>query len=152
MLYVTRKAGFAASHRLFNPNFPDEKNDRIFDKCNNPNGHGHNYVLEVTVRGIPDPETGYVIDLKELASIMEREILDHVDHRHLNMDVDFLRGIIPTAENLAVVFWRRLEPNITSGELHSVRVFESDNNFVEYLGEPVEIPVIGRLEGVENEK
>lgn len=142
MLYVTRKAHFAASHRLFNPHFSDEKNDRIFDRCNNRNGHGHNYVIEVTVRGVPDPETGYVIDLKELADIIEREILDHVDHRHLNLDVDFLSGIIPTAENLAVVFWRRLEPHITAGELCSLRLFESENNYVEYHGEPVEIPVI----------
>lgn len=140
MLYVTRKAHFSASHRLYNPEFPPEKNERIFDKCNNPNGHGHNYTLEVTVKGMPDPETGYVIDLKRLADLIEAQILDHVDHKHLNLDVDFLRGIIPTAENLAVVFWGRLEPHIDSGELDVVRVYESDNNFVEYRGEPVQLP------------
>ena len=141
MIYVTRKAHFAASHRLFNPTFSDERNDRIFDKCNNANGHGHNYVIEVTVAGLPDPETGYVIDLKVLARLMDQEIIDHVDHKHLNFDVDFLRGVIPTAENLAALFWRRLETALPSGQLHSLRLYESDNNFVEYRGEPFEIPV-----------
>ena len=92
MIYVTRKAHFAASHRLYNPSFSDEKNDAIFDKCNNRNGHGHNYVIEVTVAGVPDPETGYVIDLKELARVLDREVVDHVDHKHLNFDVAWLRG------------------------------------------------------------
>lgn len=139
MVYVTRKAHFSAAHRLYNPGFSDERNEAVFDKCNNPRGHGHNYVLEVTVKGIPDPETGYVIDLKRLAGIMEREIIDKVDHKHLNHDVDFLQGIIPTAENVAIIFWKILEPKITSGSLHSVRLFESDNNYVEYFGEPVEV-------------
>jgi 6-pyruvoyltetrahydropterin/6-carboxytetrahydropterin synthase len=139
MVYVTRRAQFSASHRLFNPTFTDEQNEEVFDKCNNYHGHGHNYVLEVTVKGQPDPETGYVIDLKRLAKLMDREIIDHVDHKHLNFDVDFLRGVIPTAENIAVLFWQRLEPKIDSGELHSVRLYESENNFVEYFGEPVRI-------------
>jgi 6-pyruvoyltetrahydropterin/6-carboxytetrahydropterin synthase len=139
MVYVTRKAHFSAAHRLYNPGFSDERNEAVFDKCNNPRGHGHNYVLEVTVKGIPDPETGYVIDLKRLAGIMEREIIDKVDHKHLNHDVEFLQGIIPTAENVAIIFWKILEPKITSGALHSVRLFESDNNYVEYFGEPVEV-------------
>ncbi len=139
MVYVTRKAHFSAAHRLYNPTFSHERNETVFDKCNNPRGHGHNYVLEVTVKGMPDPETGYVIDLKKLARIMDEEVVDKVDHKHLNHDVEELRGIIPTAENLAVVFWRLLEPRITSGTLHSVKVFESENNFVEYFGEPVEL-------------
>lgn len=139
MVYVTRRAYFSASHRLFNPGFSDEKNEAIFDKCNNFHGHGHNYRLEVTVKGMPDPETGYVVDLKLLARLIEREIIDKVDHKHLNFDVDFLRGVIPTAENIAVSFWRILEPKIPSGTLHSVKLFESENNFVEYLGEPVEL-------------
>ena len=140
MVYVTRKSHFSAAHRLFNPSFPADKNDAIFDKCNNPNGHGHNYVLEVTVRGIPDPETGYVIDLKLLRDILDAEIIDKVDHKHLNYDVDFLHGIIPTAENIAIVFWSILENKIPSGERHSIKLFESDSNFVEYFGEPVRIP------------
>jgi 6-pyruvoyltetrahydropterin/6-carboxytetrahydropterin synthase len=139
MVYVTRRAHFSASHRLFNPTFSDAKNEAVFDKCNNFHGHGHNYRLEVTVKGVPDADTGYVIDLKVLARLIEDEIIDHVDHKHLNFDVDFLRGVIPTAENIAIAFWRILEPKITSGTLHSVRLFESENNFVEYFGEPVEI-------------
>ncbi|MGE3801668.1 MAG: 6-pyruvoyl tetrahydropterin synthase family protein [Candidatus Kapaibacterium sp.] len=151
MIYVTRKAHFSASHRLYNPEFSDQQNQEIFDKCNNPNGHGHNYVVEVTVKGAPDPQTGYVIDLKKLARILDQEIIDKVDHKHLNHDVDFLRGIIPTAENLAIVFWSILQPSIPSGELHSIKVFESDNNFVEYYGEPLPIVRYGLLnqEGVE---
>lgn len=140
MVYVTRKTHFSASHRLYNPTFSDEKNEAIFDKCNNPNGHGHNYTLEVTVRGIPDPHTGYVIDLKLLRDILESEIIEKVDHKHLNYDVDFLHGIIPTAENIAIVFWGIIERNLPVGELHSVKLFESDANFVEYFGEPVTIP------------
>ncbi|HRK58876.1 MAG TPA: 6-carboxytetrahydropterin synthase [Candidatus Kapabacteria bacterium] len=140
MVYVTRKSHFSASHRLYNPTFSDEKNDAIFDKCNNLHGHGHNYVLEVTVKGLPDPSTGYVIDLKQLRDIIELEIIDKVDHKHLNYDVPFLEGIIPTAENIAVIFWSILEKSIPMGTLHSVKLYESDNNFVEYFGEPVNIP------------
>jgi len=142
MVYVTRKAHFSAAHRLFNPTFSDEENERTFDKCNNPRGHGHNYTIEVTVAGIPDPATGYVIDLKELASILDRVIIDRVDHKHLNYDVPELKGIIPTAENIALVFWQLLVPHIHHGTLHAIKVFESDNNFAEYRGEPV--PAIAR--------
>lgn len=137
MVYVTRKATFSAAHRLFNPTFSDERNEAVFDKCNNPRGHGHNYTLEVTVAGIPDPLTGYVIDLKRLATIIDDEVVSKVDHKHLNYDVAELRGIIPTAEHLAIVFWQLLEPHIHDGKLHCIKVFESDNNFVEYRGEPV---------------
>lgn len=140
MVYVSRKVHFSASHRLFNPNFTDEKNEAIFDKCNNLNGHGHNYTLEVTVRGIPDPLTGYVIDLKLFRDILEHKIIDKVDHKHLNYDVDFLEGIIPSAENVAVQFWGIIKDNLPIGELHSLKLFESDSNFVEYFGEPIEIP------------
>jgi 6-pyruvoyltetrahydropterin/6-carboxytetrahydropterin synthase len=137
MVYVTRKGHFSAAHRLYNPTFSNERNDAIFDKCNNPMGHGHNYTVEVTVAGIPDALTGYVIDLKKLASIMDELIIDRVDHKHLNFDVPELRGIIPTAENIAIVFWQLLEPKITEGKLFAIKVYESDNNFVEYRGEPV---------------
>ncbi|GBD06002.1 6-carboxy-5,6,7,8-tetrahydropterin synthase [bacterium HR20] len=140
MVYITRRATFSASHRLHNPLLSDADNERIYDKCNNPRGHGHNYVLEVTVRGVPDPTTGYVLDLKLLRDIIEEHIIAKVDHRHLNEDVDFLRGIIPTAENLAWAFWRILEPHIPAGTLHSIKVYESENNFVEYRGEPMEVP------------
>src|SRR5512140_2194511 len=102
MVFVTRKASFSASHRLFNPSWPDARNAEVFGKCNNPNGHGHNYDIEVTVGGGPPAETGMVIDLKKLADIIEQEVIERVDHKNLNIDVDFLRGMIPTAENMAV--------------------------------------------------
>jgi 6-pyruvoyltetrahydropterin/6-carboxytetrahydropterin synthase len=149
MVYVTRKCHFSASHRLYNPEFSDAKNDAIFDKCNNFWGHGHNYVVEVTVAGIPDPETGYVIDLKKLRDIMEEEIIEKVDHKHLNHDVDFMQGIIPTAENLAIMFWKILENKLPSGKLYSIKLFESDNNFVEYFGEPVTIRRYATTKAVE---
>ncbi len=140
MIYVTRKSTFSAAHRLYNPTFSDERNEAVFDKCNNPRGHGHNYVLEVTVKGLPDPLTGYVIDLKELKDILEEVIIDKVDHKHLNYDVDFLRGMIPTVENLCVAFWDQLRNRLPSGELHRIRVYESDQNVADYYGEPVSIP------------
>jgi 6-pyruvoyltetrahydropterin/6-carboxytetrahydropterin synthase len=132
MVYLTRKEHFCASHRLFNPKFSDAENLKIYGKCAYPNGHGHNYEIEVTVSGEPDPETGMIMDLKKIADIIDEEILEKVDHRHLNFDVDFLKGIIPTAENLAEVFWRLLDPRITSGKLFSVRVYETPSNFAEY--------------------
>jgi 6-pyruvoyltetrahydropterin/6-carboxytetrahydropterin synthase len=135
MVYVTRKGHFSASHRLYNPAWSDEKNQTVFGKCNNPNGHGHNYEIEVTVAGDPPQETGMVIDLKKLAEIIEEELIERVDHKHLNEDVDFMRGIIPTAENMAIAFWTILEPKITAGRLVSIKLFESANNFVEYRGE-----------------
>ena len=134
MIYVTRKGHFSASHRLYNPKWPDEKNQKVFGKCNNPNGHGHNYEVEVTVAGDPPGDTGMVIDLKELADILETEVIDRVDHKHLNYDVDFLRDVIPTAENIAIAFWKILEGKLPSGRLHSIRLYESANNSVEYRG------------------
>lgn len=140
MIYVTRTTSFSAAHRLYNPTFSDERNEAVFDKCNNPNGHGHNYTLEVTVKGLPDPLTGYVIDLKVLKEILDRVIIDHVDHKHLNYDVPFLHGIIPTVENLCVVFWNELRNTLPNGELHRIRLYESDQNVADYYGEPVSIP------------
>ncbi len=141
MLYVTKKISFSAAHRLFNPDFTDAQNEEIFDKCNNIMGHGHNYTLEVTVVGIPDPSTGYVIDLKKLKQILKDEIFEYVDHKHLNHDVPFLKGIIPSAENITVVFWDILSPKITTGKLFKIRLFESENSWVEYFGDPIEIPI-----------
>ncbi|MBI2619128.1 MAG: 6-carboxytetrahydropterin synthase [Ignavibacteriales bacterium] len=135
MIYVTRRSTFSASHRLFNPQFSEEQNAAVFDKCANPGGHGHNYVLEVTVAGEPGIDTGYVIDLKVLKQIIKKEILDKVDHKHLNHDVAFLKGIIPTAENIARAFWEILEPKIPRGKLHAIRLQETENNSVEYKGE-----------------
>jgi 6-pyruvoyltetrahydropterin/6-carboxytetrahydropterin synthase len=135
MVYVTRKAQFCAAHRLYNPDWSDEKNNAVFGKCNNPNGHGHNYEIEVTVGGALPRETGMVIDLKKLAEIIEREVIERVDHKHMNVDVDFMRGCIPTAENMAMAFWKILDPKITEGKLVSIKLFESGNNSVEYRGE-----------------
>jgi 6-pyruvoyltetrahydropterin/6-carboxytetrahydropterin synthase len=135
MVYVTRKASFSASHRLFNPSWSDAKNQEVFGKCNNPRGHGHNYDVEVTVAGDPPGATGMVIDLKKLADIIETEVIERVDHKHLNDDVDFMRGLIPTAEHIAMQFWKILQPKITEGKLVSIKLYESANNFVEYRGE-----------------
>lgn len=135
MVYVTRRETFAASHRLYNPAFSNEKNEEVFDKCSNPNGHGHNYELEVTVAGGVDPDTGYVIDLKELKKIIRDAVISQVDHKHLNHDVPFLKGVIPTAENIAIQIWNVLRPRISGGTLHSVRLRETENNVVEYRGE-----------------
>lgn len=141
MIYVTKRLEFSASHRLYNPNFSDEKNIEVFDKCNNINGHGHNYVLDVTVVGIPDPETGYVIDLKYLKKLVNEELIKYVDHKHLNLDVDFLLNIIPSAENLVVKFWQILEDKIQNGKLYKLALYETANSFVEYYGNPIEIKV-----------
>jgi 6-pyruvoyltetrahydropterin/6-carboxytetrahydropterin synthase len=134
MVYITRKSHFSASHRLHNPAWPDAKNDQVFGKCNNPNGHGHNYEVEVTVAGDPAADTGMVMDLKQLAELVENEVVEKVDHKHLNIDVDFLRGVVPTAENIAIAIWKILAPRIPGGKLHSIKLYESDNNFVEYRG------------------
>lgn len=133
-VYVTRQLHFNAAHRLFNPAFSDEKNDRVFGKCNNVNGHGHNYEIEITVFGPVDPETGYVIDLKEIKDLAEEVIIQDCDHRHLNLDVPWLRGINPTAENLVIAFWNRLNPHFTSAKLFNIRLYETPRNFVDYRG------------------
>lgn len=135
LVYVTRKVHFNAAHRLHNPDRSDAWNRRVFGKCNNPNWHGHNYVLEVTVAGEPDPETGYVIDLAELKRIVEERVLSRVDHANLNLDVDFMQGILPSTENFAVAIWRQLEGTLPSGRLHAVRLYETERNVVEYHGD-----------------
>ncbi len=134
MLYLTRREVFSASHRLYNEKYSDEENLKIFGKCSNPNGHGHNYVLEVIVRGEINKSTGYVIDLKNLKEIIRENIIRKVDHKNLNMDVDFMAGIIPTAENIAIGIWNQLKEKIPSGELYSVKIYETENNYVEYRG------------------
>jgi len=132
-LLVSRREAFNAAHRLSDPDLSEEANQRLFGKC--VNLHGHNYVLEVAVTGGVDPSTGYVMDLKRLSDLMCREIVQHVDHRNLNVDIPWLAGRIPTAENLAIAFWDRLEPHLPDGALHSVRVWETDKNWAEYRGE-----------------
>jgi 6-pyruvoyltetrahydropterin/6-carboxytetrahydropterin synthase len=131
---VTRRTHFNASHRLVNTDRSDRWNRKTYGPCNNPNGHGHNYVLEVSVAGHPDPSTGYVIDLGELKEIINRQITDKCDHRNLNLDVDFLRNIIPSSENLVIAFWNQLAPHILKGRLHCVRLWETERNRAEYFG------------------
>ncbi len=137
MIYVTRKEHFNASHRLHNPDKSDEWNRQTFGKCNNPNWHGHNYVIEVTVAGEPDPETGYVIDLAKLKSIIKEKILDKCDHKNLNLEVSFLEGIIPSTENLCKAFFMELESDVNQAssnksKLYSVKLFETERNIAEY--------------------
>ena len=131
MVYLTRRIEFSASHLYHNPALSAEENKRIFGKCNNPHGHGHNYTLEVTVAGEPDPVTGMVLDLKELKEILEREITQRMDHRFLNYEVAELKGQIPTCENIARVIWNLLEPKITRGRLHKIRLYEVPDLFAE---------------------
>jgi len=135
MLYLTKILDFCASHRLFNPLWDDEKNYEIYNKCSNLNGHGHNYKLEVTIKGLPDSEKGFIIDLKVLKDLIIKEIIEKVDHKNLNLDVDFLKGIIPTVENLAISFWDVLKDKIPNGDLYKIRLYETDTSFVEYFGE-----------------
>src|SRR5438067_2044582 len=135
MVYLTRKAEFAASHYYHNPAFSTEENARIFGKCNNPNGHGHNYTLEVTVRGAVDPTSGFVVDLKQLKDVMNREVLDALDHRFLNKEVPEFAQSIPTTENIAIWIWRRLCPKLKTAQLHRVRVYETPDLFVDVYGE-----------------
>ncbi len=137
MIYVTRKTHFNAAHRLHNPDKSDEWNEQTFGKCNNQHWHGHNYVLEVTVAGQPDPETGYVIDLGRLKSIIKEKILDPCDHKNLNLEVPFLKNIIPTSENLAKAFFDELRADIEkaaskNSKLYSVKLFETERNIAEY--------------------
>ena len=134
-VYVTRKARFNAAHRLHNPEKSETWNRETFGKCNNPNWHGHNYILEVTVAGQPDLETGYVVDLSVLKQIIDERVISKCDHANLNLDVDFMRGIMPSTENFAVAVWKELEDAIPTGRLYRVRICETDNNSAEYYGD-----------------
>lgn len=140
MVFVTRKAHFSAAHRLNNPELSESENYQIYDKCNNYWGHGHNYVIEVTIAGIPDPKTGYLIDLKVLKKILDENLILKIDHKNLNEDVDFLKGVITSLENLAFCFWKQLEGKIPNGKLYKIKLWETENNSVEYYGEYFEVP------------
>ncbi|MGA1778198.1 MAG: 6-carboxytetrahydropterin synthase [Schleiferiaceae bacterium] len=137
MVYIQRRETFSASHRLYNAAWSDDQNEAVFGKCSNRFGHGHNFQLIVTVKGEVNPDTGFVMNLVDLKTIMMHEIIDHVDHRNLNEDVPFLQGILPSTENLAIAFWARLAPAIAAkgAQLHGIRIVETENNFVEYYGE-----------------
>lgn len=133
-VFVTRQVHFNSAHRLHNPTKSARWNEEKYGLCNNPGWHGHNYVLEVTVAGEPDPETGYLLDLGALKTLLEERIVRPCDHRNLNEEVPFLRGVIPSTENLVIAFWHELEPHIKNGRLHSVKLFETPRNFAEYRG------------------
>lgn len=136
MIYITRRETFNAAHKLYNADWTAEKNAEVFGKCANENWHGHNYVLFVTIKGNPDPVTGYVIDLKELSLIIKKGVIEKLDHKNINLDVDFMKGKMASTEVLAIAIWQQLEivinrPNCT---LHSIKLHETENNYVEYFG------------------
>ena len=134
-MIVKARLTFSAAHRLNNPERDAAWNQRIYDKCDNPRGHGHNYVIHVSVKGTINPETGMVIDLKRLKDIVRDRVIHRVDHTNLNEDVDFLRGVIPTAENLARCFWQQIAPAIDEGQLFEILLEETEKNSVVYRGE-----------------
>jgi 6-pyruvoyltetrahydropterin/6-carboxytetrahydropterin synthase len=135
-MLITRKVEFSASHTCWNPLFDREKNEAVYGGEANPQGHGHNYVLEVTLEGEPDPVTGMIVDLKEVKQVLEQAIVTPMDHRHLNLEVPPFADVVPTTENLAVEIWRRLKPRFdgTPGRLKRVRLFETEDLYVEYEG------------------
>jgi 6-pyruvoyltetrahydropterin/6-carboxytetrahydropterin synthase len=139
MLYVSRKEHFNAAHKLYNPKWSREKNIEVFGPCANENWHGHNFDLIVTIKGLPDPDSGFVVDLKKLSVLIRSEVIDKLDHKNLNIDVDFMQGKLASCENLIVEIWGILNtqlPSITTnGKLHSLRLYETPRNYVEYFGE-----------------
>jgi 6-pyruvoyltetrahydropterin/6-carboxytetrahydropterin synthase len=136
MIFLTRKEHFNAAHKLCRDDWSDEKNKEVFGKCANANWHGHNFDLFVTVKGNPDPETGFVVDLKTLSLIIKENIVEELDHKNLNLDVPFMKGVMPSTENLAIKIWEILYPLVQSERcvLHCVKLYETENNFVEYYG------------------
>lgn len=139
MLYISRKEHFNAAHKLYNPAWSKERNIEVFGPCANDHWHGHNFDLIVTVKGNPDPETGFVVDLKKLSKLIQREVTDKLDHKNINLDVDFMKDKMASCENLIVEIWKILNrqlPTITkNGKLHSLRLYETPRNYVEYFGE-----------------
>lgn len=139
MLYVSRKEHFNAAHKLYNPKWTPERNVEVFGPCANENWHGHNFDLIITVKGTPDPLTGFVVDLKKLSTLIREDVIDKLDHKNLNLDVDFMKDKLASCENLVVEIWKILEhkiPTITKhGKLHRIRLYETPRNYVEYFGE-----------------
>ena len=136
MIFITRRETFNAAHRLFKPEWDDQQNLEVFGKCSNPKWHGHNYVLYVTVKGEVNPETGFLVNLKDLSKIINQFVIEKLDHKNINLEVDFMAGRISSTENLAIGIWDQLESHISElgANLHSVRVFETEKNSVEYYG------------------
>jgi 6-pyruvoyltetrahydropterin/6-carboxytetrahydropterin synthase len=135
MVLLTRKAEFSSAHYYYNEAWSQQENEKVFGKCANRNGHGHNYTLEVTVAGEIDPVSGFVIDLKALKEIIDREVIQAYDHRHLNLEVPEFKSMLPTTENIAIAIWKRLQSKITGARLHRVRVYEMPDLFADYCGE-----------------
>ena len=138
MIYLTRRETFNAAHKLYNDYWSPEQNEQVFGKCSNKNWHGHNYHLHVTVKGRPDPVTGFIIDVKALSKIIQHEVTDHLDHSNLNLDVEFIpKGMQPTTENLVILIWQRLEEALKPYpcRLHAVKLWETETIYAEYYGE-----------------
>lgn len=136
MIHITRRERFSSAHRLFVPEWSKEENDAFFGACNNPNWHGHNYELFVTIKGEVNPKTGVLINLKDLSRVIKEEVIDKVDHKNLNTEVDFMKDCVTSAEMIAVRIWEQLEEKIKDlgAELHKVKLIETENNYVEYFG------------------
>ena len=134
-VYITRRETFAAAHRLFKPELGDEENFKLFGKCSNPNWHGHNYTLEVVVSGEVDKSTGFVLDISILKKVIKEKIISKVDHKNLNTETDFMQGLNPTSENIVIAIWKELVNELPNGNLHSVKLYETENNYFEYKGE-----------------
>ncbi|RYY15090.1 MAG: 6-carboxytetrahydropterin synthase [Chitinophagaceae bacterium] len=136
MVYLTRLEHFNAAHKLFNPKWSVEENEQVFGKCANENWHGHNYELYVTIKGDPNPETGFLYDVKRLSQIINTYVVDKLDHKNLNVDVDFMKGQLCSTENLVIAIWKELEPRIPAEvKLHSLKLYETPRIYVEYFGE-----------------
>ncbi len=137
MIYISRKEHFNAAHKLYNPKWSKEKNQEVFGPCANENWHGHNFELIVTVKGTPDPDTGFVIDLKKLSKLIRSSVIEKLDHKNLNLDVDFMKDKMASTENLAIEIWKILQPRIqeiSDAGLHSIKLYETPRNYVEYFG------------------
>ncbi len=136
MVYLTRHEHFNAAHKLYNPNWSDEKNAEVFGKCANANWHGHNYELLVTIKGKVNAETGFLMDAKALSAILQEHVCEKLDHRNLNLDVDFMKGVLASTENLAMAIWKQIVPHLPKGvDLHCVKLYETPRICVEYFGE-----------------
>ncbi len=137
MIYITRREHFNAAHKLHNPNWSEEKNNEVFGKCANPNWHGHNYNLYVTVKGKVNPDMGYSVNLKDLSAVIRTHVTDKLDHKNLNLDVAFMKGLMPSTENVAIAIWKELLPHVNKLDckLHCIKLYETENNYVEFFGE-----------------
>ena len=139
MIYISRDVHFCAAHKLYNEKWSKEKNEEVFGACANENWHGHNFEIIVTVKGNPDPETGFVVDLKQLSDLIKKEVIEKLDHKNLNVDVDFMKGKMASCEILVLEIWKILEPKVADispdGSLHSIRLYETPRNYVDYFGE-----------------